>query len=285
MVYDIAVVGGGPAGLSAVVTGRIRNKSVVLFDHMGMSPKLRRAHKVENYLGLPGLSGGELVTAFEQHALSYEPEWVKEKVTGIFPGSEAFTLLTSDKTFEAKSIILTVGVPSAAALRGEKELLGRGVSYCATCDGQFYRGRTVAVVAAMPEAAEEALYLAEICKEVIYFPLYKEGHLPERANLRIEKAIPTGILGLETVTALQTHAGEIPVDGVFLLRESDPVDSLVAELAIKDGAICVDERMATNIPGIFAAGDCTGHPWQISRATGQGLTAVLSAIVWLAKKV
>ena len=101
MSYDIAVIGGGPAGLSAVVTGRIRNKSVILFDHMGMSPKLRRAHKVENYLGLPGMDGNALVAAFEKHALSYEPEWIKEKVTAIFPGEDGFTLFTADKTFEA----------------------------------------------------------------------------------------------------------------------------------------------------------------------------------------
>ncbi len=284
MVYDIAVVGGGPAGLSAVVTGRIRNKSVILFDHMGMSPKLRRAHQVENYLGMPGVSGDALMTAFEQHALAHGPQWVKEKVTGIYPGSDGFTLLTSDKTFEAKSVILAVGVPGAKALTGEKEFLGRGVSYCATCDGQFYRGRRVAVVATAAEAAEEALYLAEICQEVVFFPLYKDGHVPEHANLRVERALPLEIVGADVVTALRTNAGELAVDGIFLLRESDPVDSFLAGLAMKDGAISVDAHMATSIPGVFAAGDCTGHPWQISRATGQGLAAVLSAIVWLAKK-
>ena len=284
MSYDIAVIGGGPAGLSAVVTGRIRNKSVILFDHMGMSPKLRRAHKVENYLGLPGMDGNELVAAFEKHALSYEPEWVKEKVTAIFPGEESFTLLTADKTFEAKTIIMAIGTPSAAALPGEKEFLGRGVSYCATCDGQFYRGRTVAVVATAPEAAEEALYLAELCKEVVYLPRYRTGEVPEHANLRVEKAAPQAIIGEQTVTAVRTDKGDIAADGGYLLRESDPVDSILAELQTQDGAICVDAYMATNVPGVFAAGDCTGRPWQISRATGQGLTAVLSAISWLAKK-
>ncbi len=284
MAYDIAVIGGGPAGLSAVVTGRIRNKSVVLFDHLGMSPKLRRAHQVENYLGLPGITGDALMTAFEQHALSYGPEWVKEKVTGVYPGDEGFTILTSDKTFAAKAVILAVGVPGAKALAGEKEFLGRGVSYCATCDGQFYRGRTVAVVATSAEAAEEAVYLAELCKEVLFFPLYREGHVPEHANLRVERSIPQEIVGEGVVTTLRTSAGDLPVDGVFLLRESDPVDSFLAGLELKDGAIRVDEKMATNIPGVFAAGDCTGHPWQISRAAGQGLEAVLSAIVWLAKK-
>lgn len=283
MSYDIAVIGGGPAGLSAVVTGRIRNKSVILFDHMGMSPKLRRAHKVENYLGLPGTDGNALVAAFEKHALSYEPEWIKEKVTAVFPGEDGFTLLTADKTFEAKTVIMTIGTPSAAALPGEKEFLGRGVSYCATCDGQFYRGRTVAVVATAPEAAEEALYLAELCKEVVYFPRYK-GAMPVHAHLRVETAPPQAIIGEQTVMAIRTDKGDIAVDGVFLLRESDPVDSILAELETQDGAICVDAAMATNVPGVFAAGDCTGRPWQISRATGQGLTAVLSAISWLAKK-
>lgn len=284
MVYDIAVVGGGPAGLSAVVTGRIRNKSVLLFDHMGLSPKLRRAHKIENYLGLPGLDGDALVEAFQKHALSYDPAWIKDKVTAIFPGEDAFTLLTSDKTFEAKAIILTIGVSTSAVLPGEKEFLGRGVSYCATCDGQFYRGRTVAVVATTAEALHEAEYLAEICKEVVYFPRYKEETLPKHANIRIETAVPKAIVGENTVAALQTDKGDTAVDGIFLLRESDPVDSILAELHTQNGAVSVDASMATNIPGVFAAGDCTGQPWQISRATGQGLTAALSAIGWLAKK-
>ena len=284
MIYDIAVIGGGPAGLSAVVTGRIRNKSVLLFDHMGMSQKLRRAHKIENYLGLSGMDGDALMETFQKHALSYDPQWIKEKVTSIFPGEEAFTLLTGDKTFEAKTIILTIGVSTSATLPGEKELLGRGVSYCATCDGQFYRGRTVAVVATTAEAADEADYLAELCKEVVYFPRYKEKTLPKHANIRVETAIPKAIIGENTVTALRTDAGEIAVDGVFLLRESDPVDSILAELHTENGAISVNASMATNIPGVFAAGDCAGQPWQISKATGQGLTAVLSAIAWLAKK-
>ena len=118
-VYDIAVVGGGPAGLSAALTARVRNKSVVIFEHMGFSAKLQRAADIPNYLGLPNLSGKELMERMAEHCLAAGPELVKEKVTQIFPG-EVFTLLTPQDVYEAKTVILAIGVSPAELLAGEK---------------------------------------------------------------------------------------------------------------------------------------------------------------------
>lgn len=281
-IYDVAIVGGGPAGLSAALTARIRNKSVLLFEHLGFSPKLQRAHEIPNYPGLPGLSGKELMERLAAHCLETGPLLVKDKVTQIFPG-EVFTLLTPQETYEARTVILACGVSPAALLPGEKELLGQGVSYCATCDGMLYRGREVAVVAYAAEAEHEAVFLSEICSHVAYLPQYKPvGPLP--ANVEVLAARPQGIESREGRLALRHAQGETAADAVFLLRESDPVENLLPGVALVDNAIEVDRSQATSVPGVFAAGDCTGKPWQIARAVGEGNVAALAAIAYLAKQ-
>lgn len=280
-IFDIAVIGGGPAGLSAALTGRIRNKQVALFEHRSFSQKLQRAHTVENYLGLPAVSGQDMMRQFADHCLKHQPTLIKEKVMNVFPGVEGFTLLTPDATYEAKSIILTTGVTSATLLSGERELLGRGVSYCATCDGMLYRGRDVAVISYTPEGEQEADFLSEICLNVHYLPQYKQT--PQvNANVEVLCSKPLEVNGKQTVEELVTDKGTLKVDGVFILRHSDPVENILPGLELGDGDVIVVQRdMSTNIPGVFAAGDCTGKPWQIAKATGEGLVAVFSAIQYL----
>ncbi|MDU4959195.1 MAG: NAD(P)/FAD-dependent oxidoreductase [Sporomusaceae bacterium] len=282
-VYDIAIVGGGPAGLSAALTGRIRNKSVLLFEHLDFSEKLQKAHQVNNYLGMPELSGREMMQKFAAHALSYGLEVAKEKVVTIFPG-EVFTLLTGKATYEAKSVILATGVAASGLFAGEKELLGRGVSYCATCDGMLYRDQDVAVVSYTREGEHEAEYLAEICHQVYYLPQYKAEFTATRSNLTLKPGKPRLLRSEDNAIAVDTGKEELRVGGVFILRQSDPVETLLPEIELTGEVIKVDRDMATSIPGVFAAGDCTGKPWQISRATGEGLVAVFSAISYLDAK-
>ena len=283
-IFDIAVVGGGPAGLSAALTGRIRNKQVALFEHRSFSQKLQKAHTVENYLGLPEVSGQTMMRQFADHCLKHQPTLIKEKVMNIFPGAAAFTLLTPNATYEAKSIILTTGVTSAVLLGGEREFLGRGVSYCATCDGMLYRGRDVAVVSYTPEGEQEADFLSEICLNVHYLPQYKsKPEVSDKVELLYGK--PLEVTGTQKVEELLTDKGTLKVDGVFILRQSDPVENILPGLELGEGDVIVVKRdMATNIPGVFAAGDCTGKPWQIAKATGEGLVAVFSAIQYLEQK-
>ena len=283
-IFDIAVVGGGPAGLSAALTGRIRNKQVALFEHRTFSQKLQKAHVVENYLGMPEISGQAMMRQFADHCLKHQPTLIKEKVMNIFPGVDHFTLLTPNGTYEAKSIILTTGVTSAVLLGGEREFLGRGVSYCATCDGMLYRGRDVAVVSYTPDGEPEADFLSEICLNVHYLPQYKSApEVNDKVELLYGK--PLEVIGAKTVEELVTDKGTLKVDGVFILRQSDPVENILPGLELSEGDVIVVQRdMATNIPGVFAAGDCTGKPWQISKATGEGLIAVFSAIQYLEQK-
>lgn len=281
-VYDVAVVGGGPAGLSAALTARVRNKSVVIFEHMGFSAKLQRAAEVPNYLGLPNLSGKELMERMAEHCLAAGPELVKEKVTQIFPG-EVFTLLTPQDVYEAKTVILAIGVSPAELLAGEKGLLGQGVSYCATCDGMLYREKEVAVVAYAAEAEHEAVFLSEICRKVFYFPQYKPvGSLPP--SVQICSGKPKGVASKEERLVLEHTKGSVEADGIFILRETDPVENLLAEVELCKDAIKVSHLQKTSVPGVFAAGDCTGKPWQITVAVGEGNAAAHAAIAYLAAK-
>ncbi|HEY3424418.1 MAG TPA: NAD(P)/FAD-dependent oxidoreductase [Negativicutes bacterium] len=280
-IYDIAVVGGGPAGLSAALTGRIRNKDIVLFEHGDFSQKLQKAHLVDNYLGLQQITGKGLMQQFSAHCLAHQPVLIKEKVMNIFPGGDTFTLLTSADTYEARAIILTTGVVSTVLFAGERDFLGRGVSYCATCDGMLYREKDVAVISYTDEGEQEANYLSELCRKVYYLPQYKSPMREMRSNIQIMETKPRSIEGDVQVETLVTDQEKIKVHGVFIIRHSDPVENVLPGLELDGEVIKVNRDMSTNIPGIFAAGDCTGKPWQIAKATGEGLVAVFSAITYL----
>jgi thioredoxin reductase (NADPH) len=161
---------------------------------------------------------------------------------------------------------LAIGIVQTAVYPGEKELLGSGVSYCATCDGMLYRGKKVAVVCLSPDAEEEADFLTSIGCEVTKL---------KTKNIRIN--------GTDKVTSVTADGEDIPCDGVFILRQTIAPASLIPGLATERGHIRVDKSMKTNIPGVFAAGDCTGTPYQIAKAVGEGQVAVLSAIEYLAR--
>lgn len=251
---------------------------------MGFSEKLQKAHLVDNYLGLPQITGKGMMQQFAAHCLAYNPEIIKEKVVNIFPG-EVFTLLTPAATYEARTVVLATGVVSTLLFNGERDFLGRGVSYCATCDGMMYRDRRVAVISYTPEGEHEAKYLGELCREVYYLPQYKAGQISGlRDNVKILSAKPREIKGNGQVERLVTDGSDLEVDGVFIVRQSDPVENLLPDLELEGDVIRVKRDMSTNIPGVFAAGDCTGKPWQIAKATGEGLVAVLSAISHLDRK-
>ena len=282
-IFDVAIIGAGPAGLSAALTARVRNKSVALFEHMDFSPKLQKAHAINNYPGLPSTPGKDLMKQFADHALAAGPTLIKEKVTNVFAG-DTFTLLTPNDTYEAKTIVLAIGVSNSALLTGEKDLVGKGVCYCATCDGMLYRDKPVAVIAYTEEGEHDADFLGEICPVVYFIPQYKTEYQPKQPTIQVLKARPQAVLGTDEVTGLTTDAGELKVDGIFILRQSDPAETLLPELEMDGPFVKVNRDQATNVPGVYAAGDCTGKPWQIARAVGEGLTAVLNAIGYIDSK-
>lgn len=278
--FDVAVIGGGPAGLSAALTARVRNKSVALFDHLDFSPKLQKAHTINNYIGLPKMAGKDIVRQLSEHCLSEGATHIREKVLNIFTG-DLFTILTPNNTYEAKAVVIAIGVVTSALLPGEKDLVGKGVCYCATCDGMLYRDRPVAVLSYTAEGEHEAEFLGEICTEVYFLPQYKTDYVPTRPNIKLIKGKPVSVEGTDEVTALVSDAGTFKVEGIFILRDSDPAENLLPELTMDGPFVQVNRDQATNVPGVYAAGDCTGRPWQIARATGEGLVAVLNAIAFI----
>lgn len=282
-IFDIAIIGGGPAGLSAALTGRIRNKSIAVFEHMNFSQKLQKAHIVDNYLGMPQITGQGIMQQFVAHCLAQKPNVIKEKVVNIFPGDDVFTLVTPGETYQARAVIIATGVVATAIFGGEKEFLGRGVSYCATCDGMMYKGKDVAVISYTAEGEHEADYLSELCRTVYYLPQYKEA-TAVRSGVKLIHDKPQTIVGDVVVEKLKMSKEELNVHGVFIIRMSDPVENVLPGLVLDGEVIKVNRDMSTSIPGVFAAGDCTGKPWQIAKATGEGLVAVLSAIAYLGKK-
>lgn len=279
MQYDCIVIGGGPAGLSAALQLRKRNRSVLVISNPAEQNPLARAERIDNYLGLPGLTGAELMERFHNHAVEMGTEFLTGKVLSAMP-YEGWMLTVSSEVYQAKTLILASGVARAQKLPGERELLGRGVSYCATCDGMLYRNKPVVVVGRSSDAPQEANYLADIGCQVTYVsPKRPEGlaeGIPFVRGGRLE------IRGGMSVEALSVDGEALPCQAVFVLRESvAPVD-LFPGLETEDGYLKVNRRMETSLPGVFAAGDCTGKPLQISKAVGEGLVAGDSADGFLA---
>lgn len=274
MRYDILVLGGGPAGLSAAVTARGRNKSVLVVGNRWQDSPLARAERVDNYLGMPALTGAELMERFTRHAEESGANLVTGKVISLMAW-EGFHLTVGSEIYEGRALILAPGVVRQAKYPGEMEYLGRGVSYCATCDGMLYRGKEVVVVGKAADAPQEANYLQELgCKVTYVSDKAPDGLRPDIPYVKAPKVEITGSSKVESIRAGSTT---IPCEGVFILRPSVAPADLLPGLALEGGYIQVDRNMATNVPGVFAAGDCTGLPLQVSKAVGEGLVAGLRA--------
>ncbi len=278
MSYDIMVLGSGPAGLAAAVAARGRDKSVLVIGGRWQDSPLAKAERVDNYPGLPGRTGLELLEEFVRHAQALGTDFVVGKALSLLAWN-GFSLTVGSQVCQGKALILAPGVVRNAKYPGEAEYLGRGVSYCATCDGMLYRNRPVAVVGLAPDAPQEANYLRSLGCQVTYVsPLRPEG---------LDKDIPCvqagklAVKGEQTVTGLEADGALLPCAGVFILRRAVAPTDLLPALETEEGFIRVDRRMATNVAGVFAAGDCTGGPLQISKAVGEGHVAALSACEYL----
>ena len=278
MKYDIIVLGSGPAGLSAAVTARGRNKSVLVIGNRWQDSPLARAERVDNYLGMPGMTGMEMLEAFQRHAQEMGVDMVTGKVLSIMEW-EGFHLTVGSQLYQGSALILAPGVVRQAKFPGEETYLGRGVSYCATCDGMLYRNKPVAVVGRSKDAPHEAAYLKSIGCQVVYVAPKRPDQLEE--DIPFIQAAKLAVKGEQTVTALEADGADIPVNGVFILREAVAPGDLLPGLTLENGAIQVDRSMATSVPGVFAAGDATGAPLQVSKAVGEGLIAALSACEYL----
>jgi thioredoxin reductase (NADPH) len=284
MKFDIAVIGGGPAGIAAAITAQSKGRKVVLFEAHGFSPRLRSVTEISDYLGLRPMSGTELMDHFVAHLSRTDVFVVEEKVVSLKEAGNGFVIGTPSGNFNADAVVLCTGVSRSNLLVGEKEFMGRGVSYCAKIDGVNYKGKRVAAIATTDDAMEEIELLADYCEHVYLFPRYSGFRPPKRKNITIVIEPPTEITGTDRVTGLHTDTDYFGVQAVFMFRATDPLNSFLPELQIRGRSVYVDDQAQTNVEGVFAGGDCTGQPWQVNRAAGQGQKAALSAIRYLAKR-
>ncbi|NMA02943.1 MAG: NAD(P)/FAD-dependent oxidoreductase [Clostridia bacterium] len=279
---DILIVGCGPAGLSAAINTTIRNKKTLIYGGDFCSPKLNKAPHISNYLGFWDITGEELRQKYLEHVRSLGISIEKQRIDNIYPAPGNITVVSKGKMISAKALILAIGLQNPRYLPGEESLLGKGVGYCATCDGPLYKGKRVAVIGYTKEGEEEANFLADLAQEITYLPLY-EGLGELKDNIKVVKAKPKSILGKEKLQGLETEGETLELDGLFIIRESVPPAQILPGLQIEKNAIIVDRSMATNIEGIFAAGDCTGAPYQLAKAVGEGTVAGLSAASYVDK--
>ena len=278
--YDSIIIGGGPAGVSAAINLKLLGKTFKWFGTL--SKKVIRSELIKNYPAFPAVTGEELHSAFKKHIDEMEIEICEEVVNGVYETDGHFTLLVQDKSYEAKTVILCLGVETAKPIGGEEEFLGRGVSYCATCDGFLYKGKKIAVLCTDKRFEHEAEFLAGIAQKAYIIPLYK-GYEIKFGNAQIVLKNPLSVSGEMKVTKVNFKDESLDIDGMFILRGSVSPKTLLHGLKVEDGHIWVNRDCSTNIKGVFAAGDCTGRPYQLAKAVGEGNIAAHSAVEYIDK--
>ena len=279
-ILDIAIIGGGPAGLSAAINAVARNKTVKIFTNV--SNYLQKAENIDNYLGLPNISGKKLMCDFIQHVNNLKVPFEYGKVINIIKLDDLFMINFSSKIVKAKTVILAIGVTNNKLLNNEEKLLGKGISYCATCDGTLYKGKNIAVYGNADDIIEEANFLSSLGANVNFITVKKDIKGLNQ-NINVINGIISDIIGDNKLEGVIINDKYIKLDGLFLLRNSIAPNSIVKDLILEDGYIVVNRNMETNIKGIYACGDCTGNPLQISKATGEGLVAAQNAAKYIDK--
>lgn len=282
MERQIVVLGTGPAGFAAAIGARSRNKRVLVIGNGREENPLAKAPRIDNYPGLPELSGIQLLDKLEQHAIQMGAELVTGRVSALMAWDGAISLTVGSELYQASALVLAPGVVHAAKYPGEQRLLGRGVSYCATCDGMLYRGKHVMVTGTGTQAASEANYLYSIGCQVTFVGTARPAGLDVGIDYISGRKLE--LEGENALTGLRIDDVSHPCDGVFILRSALAPNDLLPGLAMENGMISVDRAMRTNLAGVYAAGDCTGRPYQVAKAVGEGLIAGQSAADYLEKK-
>lgn len=277
---DVIIIGAGPAGLSAAVNAMTRGKTVRIFSNK--ENYLSKAERVDNHLGFYNVSGKELMDKFKEHAEAMNIKIENGKVVNILPMGESFMVNINGDIAEAKKIILSMGVSKTKEIPGESRLLGSGVSYCATCDGMLYRNKNAVVWDQSKEALEEANYLQSIGVNVT-FVSKKERSEHLNSNIKYINGTLTEVIGEDVVKSVKAGDVVIDTDAVFMLRDAVAPTALIDGLKTDGNFIAVDRNMETNIEGVYAAGDITGKPLQLSKAVSEGLIAAQHAALQIDK--
>jgi thioredoxin reductase (NADPH) len=303
--YDVIIIGGGPAGLSAAIYALRASMRTVLIEKTSPGGQITLTDEVENYPGFKSINGYDLSEKFLSHAKSYNLEVLSQEAAVLEPGLDWHSVqLIGDEQLKSHAIILASGgLPRKLNIPGEDEFYGKGVSYCAVCDGFFFRNKTVVVVGGGDTAVEEALYLSKLAQKV--YLVHRRDAL--RASMilqqRLEADNKIEILWDTIVTAIKSHEGqvsavglqdtqteetrEIATDGIFIGIGFDPNNQLVpAGIKVNsEGYVCTDNKCETNIPGLYAIGDLREkYGRQIVLSAADGCTAALAAAYYVEVK-
>ena len=303
--YDVIIIGGGPAGLSAAIYALRASMRTVLIEKASAGGQITLTDEVENYPGFKNINGYDLSEKFLEHAKSYNLEVLSREATVLEPGLDWHTVqLDGDERLKSHAVILACGgLPRKLNIPGEDEFYGKGVSYCAVCDGFFFRNKTVVVVGGGDTAVEEALYLSKLAQKV--YLVHRRDALRAsmilQQRLRADKKIE--ILWDTIVTAIKSHLAEVSAvdlqntqteetrelatDGIFIGIGFDPNNQLVpaGTKVNSDGYVCTDEKCETNLSGLFAIGDLREkYGRQIVLSAADGCTAALAAAYYVEVK-
>ena len=293
-IYDLVIVGAGPAGITAGIYAKRARLKAVVIEKLGVGGQIVVSDSVENYPGFPEIGGYELMQKFEEQARSFDLEIEDGEVVEITDEGAYKLVRTDDRDYKTRSVIIASGAkPSRLGVKGEAELIGKGVSFCATCDGFFFRDKDILVVGGGDSAITEALFLSKIVNKVYVVHRRSELRatkiLQERAfeNPKIEfiwNSVVEEITGKDTVEGVMLRdvvteeRSRLAVSGVFMYVGLVPNTGFVDVEKDDAGFILTDERLATSVTGIFAAGDCrTTLLRQVATAVGDGALAAVSA--------
>ena len=295
--YDLIIIGSGPAGLSAAIYGKRAGLDLLVVEQAPMSGgQVLNTYEVDNYLGMPGINGFDMGVQFRDHADKLGVKFAEACVSAIQDNGNTKTVVTDDGPLEARAVILASGaVHAQLGVPGEERLSGKGVSYCATCDGAFFRGQTVAVVGGGDVALEDAAYLARTCEKV--YLIHRRDQLRGAFVLQQDlEALPnvevlyshvveeilgeTALEGIRVKNLKTEETLKLPLAGRFVAVGIRPGTELVRGLADCDegGYVLAGEDCATSVPGLFAAGDVRKKPLrQIVTAVADGANAAVAA--------
>lgn len=287
-VYDLIILGAGPAGMAAAIySGRYGMKTLIIGKEVGGAVNF--SWEIENYPGFGG-SGADLMGKFEEQAKSFGAVFEIGNIDKLEKVEDGFKVLVGDEEFVGRSVIGCLGLERRKlGIPGEDKFFGKGVSYCTTCDGNFFRGKTVVVIGGSDSAAKAAIYLSDICEKV-YISYRKEKMRCEPITLEkiegiknieiIYNSKPVEIIGEGKVSGLRLEEDMLEIDGVFIEVGSLPVTNVLDGIGVEldKGYIKVDKEGRTSVAGLFAAGDGTNNPFkQVITATADGVLAAKSA--------
>ena len=281
MIYDVIIIGAGPAGISAgLYTQRANKKTLIIYNEKS---SLEKASKIENYYGFPnGISGKELYQNGIMQAKNLGIELKKEEVIKIEKIKETFEVSTSNRKYISRNVILATGnKKNTPDIKGIKELEGKGISYCAICDGFFYRGKDVAVLGSGDYAISEVNDLLNVENKITILTNKKKVPDFRAENVKVETRGVIAVKGENQLESIELEDGtKLEVDGLFVAQGVAGSTDFARKLGalVKDNKIVVSDKMETTIQGLYACGDCVGSIYQIAKAINEGMIAGISAV-------